>query len=105
MTAREDTHMADSRRYPDSKGDTSDDTRVRPPADRPPSTPRWVKVFGIIAIILLLIFVVIQLTGVGGGHGPGRHAVSGDVGDQAPPSNVTLSSVMEDYALPESDRR
>ena len=93
--------MADPRRYPDSKGDTSDDTRVRPPADRPPSTPRWVKVFGIIAIVVVLIFVVIQLTGVGGGHGPGRHAASGDVGGQAPPSNVTLFSVTERYIPPE----
>ena len=93
--------MADPRRYLDSKSDTSDDTRVRPPADRPPSTPRWVKVFATIAIILLLIFVFIQLTGVGGGHGPGRHTLSRDVGGQASPSNATLSSVTEDYTPPE----
>lgn len=53
-------------------------------ADRPPysGTPRWLKVFGIIAIVLILLFVVIQFTGVGG-HGPGRHTPSGEVGVQA----------------------
>ncbi|HEX8932963.1 MAG TPA: hypothetical protein VF788_01950 [Pseudonocardiaceae bacterium] len=81
--------------------DTGDDTRVRPTADRPPSTPRWVKVFGIIAIVVVLIFVVIRFTGVGGSHGPGRHTPSGNVGGQeAPLSNVTLSSVTEDYTPP-----
>ncbi len=94
--------MADPPRYPDSKGDTGDDTRVRPTVDRPPSTPRWVKVFGILAIVMVLIFIVIQFTGVGGGHGPGRHTPFGDVGGQkALLSNVTLSSVTEDYTPPE----
>jgi hypothetical protein len=37
--------------------------------DGPPGTPRWVKVFGIIGIILVLLFVVLHLTGRGlGGH-------------------------------------
>jgi hypothetical protein len=32
--------------------------------------PRWVKVFGIIAIVLVLLFVVLHLSGHGfGGHG------------------------------------
>ena len=42
--------------------------------------PRWVKVFVIFALVLLLLFVVLQF--VGGGHGPGRHA--GDAGEHAP---------------------
>ncbi|WP_336788524.1 hypothetical protein [Paenibacillus sp. MMO-177] len=34
-----------------------------------PGTPRWVKVFGIIALVLFLLFVVLHLTGRGfGGH-------------------------------------
>ena len=40
--------------------------------DRSLSTgvPRWVKVFGIIAIVLVLAFVILHLTGHGfGGHG------------------------------------
>jgi hypothetical protein len=36
--------------------------------------PRWVKIVGIIAIVVVLLMVVMLL--VGGGHGPGRHALS-----------------------------
>lgn len=56
----------------------------RPPY---PGTPRWVKVFGIVVIVLVLLFVIMKLTGVGGEHGPGRHTPSGGGGD-APPSSV-----------------
>ena len=35
-------------------------------------TPRWVKVFGIIALVVLAGLVVLQLAG-GGGRGPARH--------------------------------
>jgi hypothetical protein len=48
--------------------------------DDPGSTPRWVKVFGFIALVLILLVGVVMLTGGGGGHGPGRHA---------PPASVT----------------
>ncbi len=34
--------------------------------------PRWVKVFGLAALALLLLMVLAQLVG-GGKHGPGRH--------------------------------
>lgn len=64
------------RKLPDFNGDTGDDTDVKPTADRPPSTPRWVKVSGIIAIVLILLFVILKLTSVGGGHGPSRHIPS-----------------------------
>jgi hypothetical protein len=38
-------------------------------ADEPPGTPRWVKVFGIIAVIFVLLFIVLHLAGRGlGGH-------------------------------------
>jgi len=49
-------------------------------------TPRWVKVFGIIALVLVLLVVVVLATGRGGSHGPGRHAPSGDAGGHAPPA-------------------
>ena len=45
------------------------DTAVRPTASRPPSTPRWVKVFGIIFIVLVLVFVALHLTGNSLGFG------------------------------------
>jgi hypothetical protein len=35
--------------------------------------PRWAKVFGIVVLALVLLFVVANLTGLGGDHGPGRH--------------------------------
>ena len=54
--------MADLPPYPDSNGDTGDDTT---------STPLWVKVFGIIALVVILLFVILLLTG----HGPGRHTL------------------------------
>jgi hypothetical protein len=42
-----------------------------PDADREAGTPRWVKVFGIIAIVLVLVFVIVHLAGGGlGGHFP-----------------------------------
>jgi hypothetical protein len=49
------------------------------------SAPRWVKVFGIVALVLVLLVVIIMLTGVGGEHGPGRHIPSGGAGGQTPP--------------------
>ena len=61
--------MADPPLYPDSNSDTGDDTRVRPDRGSTTSTPRWVKVSGIIAIVLVLPFVIMHLTGGGlGGH-------------------------------------
>ena len=33
------------------------------------ATPRWVKVFGIVAIVVVLLFVILHVTG----SGPGRH--------------------------------
>ncbi len=59
----------------------------------PADTPRWVKVFGIVALVLVVLVVIIIVTGRGG-HGPGRHAPSGDTtppGDTAghtPPAGV-----------------
>ena len=41
------------------------------PDGGPPPTPGWVKVFGVIALVLVLAFVVSHLAGGGmGRHGP-----------------------------------
>jgi hypothetical protein len=48
------------------------------------STPRWVKVFGIIAVVLVLLIVIVLLTRGPGGHVPGRH--TGGVGGHPPPA-------------------
>jgi hypothetical protein len=42
-------------------------------------TPRWMKAFGIIALVLVVLFVISLLAGVR--HGPGMHTPSGDAGD------------------------
>ena len=41
--------------------------------DLPPRMPRWVKVSAIVVGVLVLLFLVLQLAGIGGEHGPGRH--------------------------------
>ena len=74
----------------DAPPDTESDPEAReepgrgPDAGARPSTPRWVKVFGIIAL-LLLVLVVVMLVAGGGNHGPGRHSGS-DGNGQAVPS-------------------
>ena len=50
----------------------------------PPRMPRWVKVAAIMVGVLVLVFVVLQLFGVGGNHGPGRHMSEGGT----PPASV-----------------
>ena len=37
----------------------------------PPGAPRWVKVFGIVAAVVVLLFLILLLAG--NDHGPGRH--------------------------------
>lgn len=61
-------------------------------ASGPPSTPRWVKVFGIIFIVLVVLAGIILITGIGGEHGPGRHMPSEEAGE------TPLSSIMADGA-------
>lgn len=50
--------------------------------DTPPATPRWVKVFGMIVLVVLILFVVLKFAG-GGRHGPGRHMQPRDTTGQA----------------------
>ena len=71
--------------------DRSQDPVVRP------GMPRWVKVFGIIVIVLVLLFVISLLAGVR--HGPGMHTPSGDAGGHTP-----TFSVMEDDTPSSGDR-
>jgi hypothetical protein len=69
-------------------------------ANRPPypGTPRWVKVFGIIVIVVVLLALGLMFL-VGGEHGPGRHTQSGEAGGQ-----VAVSSVMETHVPLEGSR-
>ena len=46
------------------------DTGARRAADRPPSIPGWVKVFALIAILLVVLFIMLHLSGLAPtGHG------------------------------------
>ena len=47
-----------------------------PDRESHPGMPRWVKVSGIIAIVLVLVIVIIVLVS-GGEHGPRRHLPGG----------------------------
>ena len=41
-----------------------------------PGTPRWVKLSGIVALVLILAVAAVMAV-AGGEHGPGRHVPSG----------------------------
>jgi len=64
------------------------DTGAGPGRVATTSTPRWVKVLGIIALVLILLVVVMLLIG-GGSHGPGRHTSSTDDAGRTPPTSVS----------------
>ena len=80
--------MDDPPRRPDGGKDESDY----------PGAPRWVKVFGIIIAVPILLFVILMLAGGQGRHGPGRHFGFGDAGEQRAPS-----SAPDDHAPPGGD--
>jgi hypothetical protein len=54
---------------------TDDDSA--PPDVSTAGAPRWVKVSGVIALLLVLLVVALLLSG---GHGPGRHASTAGTG-------------------------
>ena len=57
-------------------------TLVEPDREPPPGTPRWVKAFGIIAIVLILALAGLHLTGNAPTHMPGSGTT--EHGMQAP---------------------
>lgn len=64
--------------------DRGEDTPVVDPP-RYPGTPRWAKVFLIIALVVVPLFVGLLLTRGPGGHAPARHMPSGATGGHASP--------------------
>jgi hypothetical protein len=78
--------MAISSPDPDASEHSGHDTGAGPGRNSPPRTPRWVLVFGFIALALGILLVVMLLSG--GDHGPGRHAPPG--GDRDRPPLATL---------------
>lgn len=66
-------------------------TSPRPAHDRTPDDgmPRWVKISGIIAIVLITLLIVLMLFG---DHGPGRHQPSGG---HASPTSSSGGTVLD----------
>lgn len=80
--------MTDPAHAPDAIGDTSEVIGVERGHDYP-GTPRWVYLSGIVALILILLFVVVLLVG---GHGPARHL--------APTGLITLGALRPALPVP-----
>jgi hypothetical protein len=62
--------------YSDSNGDSGNDQDA--------GTPGWVKVFGIIALVVVVLFAVTMFMRGPGGHGPARHMSAPERGVQQP---------------------
>ena len=58
--------------------------------------PRWVKMFGAISLVVVLLIVILLFTG-GSGHGPSRHSGSGG---RNTPSSVTEQTPPVDSHTP-----
>ncbi len=50
---------------------------MEPDRDSTPGTPRWVKLFALVALVVVVLFVIVRVTGLGGEHGPSLHAGPG----------------------------
>jgi hypothetical protein len=75
--------MAGSSRQPQAGDEANGDS-----GDATTGAPRWVKVFGIAVVVVILLMVSVMLIS-GGDHGPGRHMSGagqekGQVADAAP---------------------
>jgi len=91
--------MADQSPYPDSNSGAGLDAGAGPGRGSSPRTPRWVKLFGIIALVLILLIVIGLATGVAGPHGPRRHIPARDASNPLPasaPEAYTLSGGIPD---------
>ena len=69
--------MVDPSRSPDADDGPNQEPSHALPSSEPPRMPRWVKVSAVVLGVVILMFVILQLTGVGGNHGPGRHSGAG----------------------------
>jgi hypothetical protein len=67
---------------------------MRPDPGSTPTTPRWARVFGLIAIVLAALVLIVVINGAGGPHGPARHMAAHDVGAHAPWALFALLAVL-----------
>lgn len=85
--------MADTPGHPPAGRDRS----LRSGPDQPPGMPRWVKVFGITAAVLLTVMILIMLLS-GGQHGPGRHLSSLGLAGSPHSSGTALNMIPGDVS-------
>lgn len=71
MTERSNEHA--------TRVDSGDDPADLRDPERDRGMPRWVKILGIVALLVIVAAVVIMAVG-SGNHGPGRHMPSGERG-------------------------
>jgi hypothetical protein len=69
--------MVDPRRSPEADDGPGREPSHGSPSGEPPTMPRWVKVSAVVVGVVIVLFVILQLTGIGGSHGPGRHSGAG----------------------------
>ena len=56
------------------RSNAGDETDLGPDGGATTGTPRWMKVVGISAIVLVMLIVILLIAGGGlGGHGPSMH--------------------------------
>ena len=74
---------------PAPASDGPEKTGLEPDRGSFTGTPRWVKLFGVVALVLVLAFVVTHLSGKGFGHGghvgSGEKPSDGEHGGHTPP--------------------
>jgi hypothetical protein len=70
-----DLQRADPLLYPDA----GDDTARQPDRESPPGTPRWVKIFAITTIVLVLLLAGLHLSGNAPTHMPSSSGTSQDL--------------------------
>ncbi|MFE9031067.1 hypothetical protein ACFYOA_33215 [Streptomyces iakyrus] len=75
--------MADPSQEPDTRDETTD----APGRAASAGMPRWVKVSGLVVLVLAVLVAVMLLVHGPGGHGPGRH-----FGGQAPLVDATAGT-------------
>lgn len=57
---------------PNANGGPADESGLEPAGQRPPRTPGWVLLLGVIALVLILAAAVQFIFGIR--HGPGLHS-------------------------------
>lgn len=83
--------MADSDPYRGPSDEDDGELAAAPDQASPPGAPRWVKIFGIVGVVAVVLVAVMLLTGGAREHGPGRHSGGGEArsegtGGQPPPA-------------------